>query len=227
MSGRTLCGQRGALRYHHDAGNPIRPYHNTNGVAPCRGVAMFSVGFDELEQLLADADAEVAAAEAHGCLAGALCSNAPYRLEQWIDEILPDEEIPRLEPPVQGAFAAVFRETAQAMVSSEMTFQPLLPDDEASLVRRVAGLAQWCHGFLYGLALGSTVAFDRMPGGVGEILRDFSEISRADVDAAEPGESDEAAYVELVEFVRTGAQLVFEELADARRTGMSGDQRLH
>ncbi len=196
-------------------------------MAPYRGAAMFSVGFDELEQLLADADAEVAAAEAHGCLAGALCSNAPYRLEQWIDEILPDEQIPRLEPAAHGVFAVVFRETAQAMAGSEMTFQPLLPDEEASLARRVAGLAQWCHGFLYGLALGSTVAFDRMPGEAGEILRDFAEISRAEVDAAEPGEADEAAYAELVEFVRTGAQLVFEELADARRTGMPADQRLH
>jgi uncharacterized protein YgfB (UPF0149 family) len=188
---------------------------------------MFSVGFDELERLLADADAEVAAAEAHGCLAGALCSAARYRLDQWIEEILPDEQIPRLEPATQGAFEAVFLETAQAMAGQDMAFQPLLPDDEATLARRVAGLAQWCHGFLYGLALGSTVAFERMPGEVGEVLRDFSAISRAEVEAGEPGESDEAAYADLVEFVRAGTQLVFEELADARRAVAPADQRLH
>jgi uncharacterized protein YgfB (UPF0149 family) len=188
---------------------------------------MFSVGFDELERLLADTDAEVAAAEAHGCLAGALCSMAPYGFDQWIDEILPDEEAQHLESSVRGAFEAIFTETVQAMTGSGMTFQPLLPDDETALRRRVAGLAQWCHGFLYGLALGSRVSLERMPGDVGEILRDFSEISRAEIEADEPAESGEAAYAELVEFVRTGAQLVFEELADARCIVMPPEERLH
>ena len=188
---------------------------------------MLSIGFDELERLLADVDAEVAAAEAHGCLAGALCSTAPYRFEQWIDEILPDEEVPALAPEVRGVFAAVFAETERAMTGIDMAFQPLLPDEDAALARRVAGLAQWCHGFLYGLALGGAVSPQHQPGDVGEILEDFSEISRAELDAADPVESGEAAYAELVEFVRTGAQIVFEELAEARRTVVPADSRLH
>lgn len=188
---------------------------------------MLSIGFDELERLLADADAEVAAAEAHGCLAGALCSTAPYRLEQWIDEILPDEEVPRLASESRTVFAAVFAETERAMAAIDMAFQPLLPDDDAALVRRVAGLAQWCHGFLYGLALGGAVAPGRLSADVDEILRDFAEISRAEVDPADPVETGEAAYAELLEFVRTGAQIVFEELAEARRTVMPADPRVH
>jgi uncharacterized protein YgfB (UPF0149 family) len=188
---------------------------------------MFSVGFDELERLLEDSDAEVEAAEAHGCLAGALCATAPYGLDQWIDEILPDDEVRRLVPSSRSAFAAIFTETAQAMTGIDMGFEPLLPDDDAALPSRVAGLAQWCHGFLYGLGLGSPVSFERMPGDVGEILRDFSEISRAEVDSGEPAESGEAAYAELLEFVRAGAQLVFEELADMRRSVVPTDARLH
>ena len=55
-----------------------------------------------------------------------------------------------------------------------------------------------------------------LPGEVGEIVRDLTEISRADVDDARRHESNESAYAELVEFVRVGVQLVFEELRRAR-----------
>ena len=47
----------------------------------------------------------------------------------------------------------------------------------------------------------------------GELVRDFIEITRADVDEGEDAESNESAYAELVEFVRVGVQLLFEELA--------------
>lgn len=192
------------------------------------GATMVSVGFEELERLLADSGAEVAAAEAHGCLTGALCATAPYALDQWIDEILPDEEAARLPEPVRRAFAAVFTETFRSMTGDEMDFQPLLPDDEAPLEKRVAGLAQWCHGFLYGFGMGSAVALERLPGELGEILRDFNEITRAAVDEDEDGEeAGEAAWAELVEFVRTGAQIVFEELAAARRSALPADNRMH
>jgi len=48
------------------------------------------------------------------------------------------------------------------------------------------------------------------------VVRDFIEISRAGVDASQGEESNEAAYAELVEFVRVGVQLLFEELAVLR-----------
>jgi uncharacterized protein YgfB (UPF0149 family) len=48
-------------------------------------------------------------------------------------------------------------------------------------------------------------------------VRDFVEITRASVDTRQDAEANESAYAELVEFVRVGVQLLFEELADARR----------
>jgi uncharacterized protein YgfB (UPF0149 family) len=52
---------------------------------------------------------------------------------------------------------------------------------------------------------------------VREILADFKEIARAVGDDAAAGEDDEAAWAELVEFVRVSVQLVFDELATASR----------
>jgi uncharacterized protein len=66
-----------------------------------------------------------------------------------------------------------------------------------------------------------------LPGEAGEVVRDFAEITRAGVDADEEQESNESAYAELVEFVRVGVQLLFEELASARRPVAPSAAPLH
>ena len=67
-----------------------------------------------------------------------------------------------------------------------------------------------------------------LPGQVhGEIVRDLVEISRAGVDAEQDEESNESAYAELVEFVRVGVQLLFEELAAARSPPAASPAPLH
>ncbi len=47
-------------------------------------------------------------------------------------------------------------------------------------------------------------------------MKDFDEITRVGVDGGDSEEHNESAYVELVEFVRVGVQLVFDELAVLR-----------
>jgi uncharacterized protein YgfB (UPF0149 family) len=66
-----------------------------------------------------------------------------------------------------------------------------------------------------------------LPGEVGEIVRDFSEITRVGVDSGQSVESNENAYAELVEFVRVGVQLVFEELGPLRSQPSSPGAPLH
>ena len=103
-----------------------------------------------------------------------------------------------------------------------MEFELLLPDDAETIEVRTAALAQWCQGFLYGLGAGAIPDASELPGEVGEVVRDFIEISRAGVDAAQDAESNESAYAELVEFVRVGVQLLFEELAQRAHPGGPG-----
>jgi hypothetical protein len=93
----------------------------------------------------------------------------------------------------------------------------LVPGDDAALEQRTTALCQWCNGFLYGLAGHGAADPERLPGDAGEIVRDLGEITRAGVDGQESDEVNESAYIELVEFVRVGVQLVFEELG-ARRS---------
>jgi uncharacterized protein YgfB (UPF0149 family) len=188
---------------------------------------MFTVAFRELDRLLADADSEVDAAEAHGCLVGALCAAPAYRVGDWIDEIFQASDAARLDHASRGALEALHAETVQALGGGEMSFEPLLPDDDAPLAARVNALAFWCAGFLYGLGVGQLPSLEEVPGEVGEVLRDFADVSRAALDESEPEEASEEAYAELVEFVRAGVQLAYEDLAPFRERGPVSSAATH
>ena len=188
-------------------------------------IMLSEIRFKDFEDVLAAAGSMADAAEAHGSLCGALCSMSPYRMQDWINEILPDGAAPSDESAAM--IERVFAATATSFGEQGMEFQPLLPDDESPLNGRANALALWCTGFLYGLGTGHISDLEALNGDVGEIVRDFTEISRATGDDAEADESNEQAYAELVEFIRVAAQVVFEELLPLRQQVYPAQQRLH
>lgn len=173
---------------------------------------MQTVTFGDLATALAAARAPVEPSEAHGTLCGALCTAAAYSQADWLAEVLPGQSGASRARDVLGT---LYDETVQALGGQEMEFMPLLPDDEEPLAARVESLAEWCSGFLYGIGAGQVPSLDQVPGEVGEVLRDFAEIGRA-TPGSEDEDDNEAAYAEIVEFVRAGAQLVYEEFAAHR-----------
>jgi uncharacterized protein YgfB (UPF0149 family) len=183
------------------------------------------IRFKDFEDVLATAGSLADAAEAHGSLCGALCSMSPYKMQDWINEILPDGAA--LTDESTAMIERVFTATATSFGEQGMEFAPLLPDDESPLNGRANALALWCTGFLYGLGTGHISDLEALNGDVGEIVRDFTEISRASGDDADADESNEQAYAELVEFIRVAAQVVFEELLPLRRQVYPAQQRLH
>jgi len=176
---------------------------------------MLAATYDEFERVLKDARALPEPAEAHGTLAGALCSSRDYGLIEWLREILPDDspdEEALQSPVLQNVYNAMVR----TLVGSDSDFQPLLPDDDAPLVDRAEALSLWCQGFLYGLGSGTTSDPGQVSVEAREIIRDFTEITQVGVDAGDDDEESEVAFAEVVEFVRVGTQLLFVELAPAR-----------
>lgn len=185
---------------------------------------MLQPDYDDVQQLL-DAERSLAdAAEAHGMLAGGLCAASGYRYEDWLREILPEGQA---APAAASRLRELYAATAAALHQGDFEFRLLLPDDRQPIVARTAALAQWCQGFLYGLGTGAIRDARALPGDAGEIVRDIVEISRAGVDAGQGEESNESAYAELVEFVRVGVQLLFEELAAARSQPAAAPAPLH
>jgi uncharacterized protein len=185
---------------------------------------MIQTTYNEIQRVLTDERSMTDAAEAHGTLTGCLCAAIRYRFEDWLLEILPEG---RAQPLAAASLRELYQETAGALEASEMEFELLLPEDEASLDARTVALGQWCQGFLYGLGGSAIQDTNALPGEVGEIVRDLSEITRVGVDDGQSVESNESAYAELVEFVRVGVQLVFEELSPLRDQPSSPGAPLH
>jgi len=185
---------------------------------------MLQPDYTQIQQLLEKERSLADAAEAHGTLAGSLCAANDYRFEDWLKEILPEGSA---SAGATATLRQLYAATQGALLEPDMEFELLLPPDSEPIDTRTAALAEWCQGFLYGLGAGTIPDASELPGDVGEIVRDLIEISRAGVDAQDDDESNESAYVELVEFVRVGVQLLFEELASVRRPAEASAAPLH
>jgi uncharacterized protein YgfB (UPF0149 family) len=168
--------------------------------------------YREIELQLAGSRALTDLPEAHGTLAGALCSTDRLTLQDWLREIFPDGAAGTAET----AMLAVFEWTQHVLRSGQLEFQLLLPGDDEPVDVRAAALGQWCQGFLYGLGSNPIPDIERLPPEVAEIVRDLTTLTQIGVDQAESADNNENAYAELVEFVRIGVQLLRDELADFR-----------
>ena len=174
---------------------------------------MESPAHSRLQEALQRCNALADAAESHGTLAGALCAAHPYTLADWLGEILPEGNAPAA---IRETLRQVFNSTRDALAGRQMTCDMLLPDDEQALAERTTALGEWCQGFLYGLGTGHLQDPASAGGEVGEIIADFTAITQVDVDPDDSVEASESAYAELVEFVRVGVQLLFEQLQPLR-----------
>lgn len=190
---------------------------------------MLQVTFAEVVRVLEDLGSSVPAAEAHGCLVGALCTSHHYPMERWLEEIIPDEEH-RLDDDSQQALRLLYSDTLNALRGEEMEFEALLPEDDVPLTARAGGLSQWCQGFLYGFGSTSPINDGKgpkqedLPANVNEILSDLTHIGRAsvEIEGDAENETEEEAYAEVVEYVRVGVQLIHDELIPAQAHRIDG-----
>ncbi len=180
--------------------------------------------YTDIQRLLTDQRSLADAAEAHGTLTGSLCAAVGYRFEDWMHEILPEGRADGLST---AALRQLYLDTAGSLEGQEMEFELLLPEDEQPIDSRTNALGQWCQGFLYGLGTSALQDASALPGEVGDIVRDLTEISHVGVDDGQSEETNESAYAELVEFVRVGVQLVFEELTPLRDQPLPPQAALH
>jgi hypothetical protein len=192
------------------------------GGEPGQGMASgTSPSFEQLDQALRQLGGGGGAPEAHGQLCGLACFLGTGAGTVWIAELLgPGPASGAVEQPAAGALGHLVKDTFAALSGTEIAFQPLLPPDDRPLSLRAQGLAEWCAGFMHGLgeAAGNTASREALSGEVTrEIMADFGEIARLTLGEEDADLEAEAAYTELVEFVRVSVQLMFEELYDVRR----------
>ena len=175
---------------------------------------------DALERV----EADLGAAEFHGTACAMLCTRADPRLDQWIDEIVITEHRPQSRNWSRPLCESI-ENARRAFDEGNYSLELLLPDDDVPLDERSRALSDWCSGFLFGLGMAGASVTDGLSDEAREVVEDLTEFTR--IDAADDGsEEAEKAFQEIVEYVRVGVLLIYEELMRAGKD-LSGQVRLH
>jgi uncharacterized protein YgfB (UPF0149 family) len=144
-----------------------------------------------------------AASELHGALCGWLAGGGED-VRQWPARVLVDDSI---AVPGEGSPLDRLRLASTAQLADRsFDFALLLPDADQSLAVRSGALFDWCRGFLggFGLAAGAKPLLSEEST---EALGDLAKLAAAQ--PQEDGdEEDEAALVEIEEFVRVATLLL-------------------
>lgn len=190
------------------------------------------IGHYALEDALKRCGSTWDASQTHGLLSGRLAIAGADSGFDWLSQVLEGTDpADALQGECEAMLGALFETTYRQLAERLSAFAPLLPDEDDSTASRATGLAHWCEGFLHGLVAGEhgDDLRERLKAEpLSDIIRDLLQITRAAVDEDCDEESDEAAYTELVEYVRVAAQIAYEELADLRRpAGEPASDALH
>ena len=178
------------------------------------------VAFDDLDVALRRCGASWDAAQSHGLLTGRLAVAGVPAGPDWLLQVLEGtNEADALRQESQKMLDILYQGTYWQLSERLSEFTPLLPDDATDPEERTRALAHWCEGFLHGLvSSGNDEKLKERLGAepLADIIRDMLQITRAAVDEESDAETNEAAYAEIVEYVRVAAQLAYEELSDIR-----------
>lgn len=172
--------------------------------------------YQAVNAVLEKYDADMGAAEAHGMAVGMLCVELKFDAANWLHELITDQN--GLFEEDKTLLADLF-ERSRALLdpeNGEFNFDLLLPDEEEALSEQVEALRVWCLGFLFGVGYAHTDA--DWPGDSAEVMRDLIELTKIDSDVA--GEEDEAALIEIHEYVRAAVLIVRDQFAEYKNTNM-------
>ncbi|MGI9247483.1 MAG: UPF0149 family protein [Woeseiaceae bacterium] len=183
------------------------------------------VDYDTLDDALKRCGASWDAAQTHGLLTGRLATTGVTAGPEWLIQVLEGtDETNALRTDCQKMLDTLYQSTFWQLSERLSEFALLLPDDDTDASDRTAAMAHWCEGFLHGLVSakhGDTLRDRLAAEPLADIIRDMLQITRAEVDGATDEETNEAAYTELVEYLRVAAQLTYEELSDIRHSANS------
>ncbi|WP_421868641.1 UPF0149 family protein [Motiliproteus sp.] len=167
--------------------------------------------FDQLAELFLQHAALHSPAELHGYLCGLLSAGNRLTLDSWFQSAATQLGIEEeLSAPLRAGLSTLYQVTLAQLEEAGFDLQPLIPDEEVELAQRAEELGLWCHGFLCGYALGKGRPAEQLSEDARDGIRDLSQIAQIAVDEGAEEES-EADFIEIYEYVRMVALLVFSE----------------
>ena len=165
--------------------------------------------FIELSQLLDNTALKLHPSQVHGLICGVYCGNSKSTAA-WETLIKGDEASGAHE-----VLQSLYEKSVKQLEDFLFEFQLILPADSSELPSRAEALTLWCQGFLTGLKLGNVQIVGREPGEMTEAINDLIEIAKMNYEEVVASEEDEAAYIELVEFIRVAVILIYQDLQEA------------
>ena len=169
------------------------------------------MGYDELDGICRRLQLVVAAAYLHGSLCGFLACGGQTDGNSMLAILHLDEgEATRLQAGDQTILDSLVQQSGADLADPELSFEPFLPADDRPLSERAEALQDWCRGFLGGFGLAGANRYAKLSEQAQELLRDLGMISGAAFDFGDATE-DEDALIELHEFVRMAAMLLYAE----------------
>ncbi|MEO6698950.1 MAG: UPF0149 family protein [Paraperlucidibaca sp.] len=187
---------------------------------------------ESLALALADVNADCSSSELHGLISGLLVAGARLNRHALMKALESHAEpASTFSDAMIASLWQLQLQTLEDLNADELSFKPMLPDDEEPLKLRVVALADFCRGLLAGIGLGAPANSPVLAeASMRETLQDLAHITQVDgVD--DDDEEGETAYLELHEFVRLASMHLFEEMAPreehAHDAPESDDQTFH
>ena len=172
--------------------------------------------YQQLEASLHLAGLFQPSSEVHGIIVGSIANHMfTAKAPDLLHLLVGDQLDPNKQEVLHELLNELYRETSEKLLENQDDFQLMLADSEAKLSIRTESLTDWCRGYLLGLLQNDSVTIERLPEDGSEIAKDILAISEAMTQEQE-SEEDEWALAELEEYVKVGAQLIFEFIVRQR-----------
>ncbi len=169
--------------------------------------------FRVLEDSLGELKSNPNPSELHGLITGWMCSGSRWAKSHH-SEVLKDWlEGEMLSASQDELISNIADDILDSLGDTELGFQLLLPDDETSINTRQQSISQWCAGFLSGFGMSGRFKETELNEEVAEVFGDLARIAGLDEEIPESDEN-EADLMEIGEYVRMSAILVFTECAN-------------
>lgn len=171
------------------------------------------IGYDELDAAAARLQLAEDASGLHGSLCGFLAGGGRIGKQSVVEALHMDAEAATPSAGDKALLDRLVKQTESELSDPELGFEPLMPADDRPLAERADALVDWCRGFLGGFGLGGAENHGKLSDEAREILKDLGTIAASAFEFGDEAE-DEDSLIEVHEFVRMGAMLLFAECSN-------------
>ncbi len=182
--------------------------------------------YSNVTRVLKNENILVDASEIQGMLCGMLAGGMNIDDKQWLSALsdMVNESV-EFSTKVSDILIGMYNQICQEFIEADFALQICLPEDSNALNERGTALIHWVQGFLLGFGLHQN-DLSKCSAEVKEALEDFSQIAKMD-ESMEEDEESEQAFLEVLEYVRIGAMLCFNELGKSIIDSKQQSPKLH